>query len=55
MLKACLKAKIRYSDYRFMRYENISPLLYTYSYGEFGLEVREVFRNASLTYSATSL
>jgi hypothetical protein len=48
MFKVCLKAKIRNSDYGFMRSENASPLLYTYSYGKFGQEVREVFTNASL-------
>jgi len=38
-----------------MRYNNASPLLHTYSYGKFGLEVSEVFWNAFLAQNATAL
>ena len=31
-----------------MRSENAFPLFYVYSYGKISLDLREVFRNASL-------
>jgi hypothetical protein len=47
--KICSKTKIRHVGCRFfMLSENASPLLDVYSYVKISLELREVFREASL-------